>query len=47
MRATALDGAAQGFRVRVLDSLVAAVSPDNLPRVRQELEAADVLITSP
>ena len=42
VRATALDGAAQGFRVRVLDSLVAAVSADNLARVLQEFSDAGV-----
>ncbi len=48
VRATALDAAREGFGVTVLGSLVAAVSPDNLPAVRQELEAAGVeLSTSP
>lgn len=48
VRATALDAARAGFGVRVLGSLVAAVSPDNLPAVRQEFDAAGVeLITSP
>lgn len=48
VRATALDAARQGFDVRVLGSLVAAVSPDSLPAVRQEFEEAGVeLITSP
>ncbi|MGJ9421803.1 isochorismatase family protein [Aeromicrobium sp. CF3.5] len=42
VRATALDAAAAGFRVTVLGELVAAVSPDNVPAVRQELAAAGV-----
>ncbi|MGA8851015.1 MAG: isochorismatase family protein [Aeromicrobium sp.] len=45
VRATALDGAAHGFRVRVLGPLVAAVSKDNLPRVRQEFSDAGVQVT--
>ncbi len=48
VRATALDAAREGFGVRVLGSLVAAVSPEGLPAVHQELEAAGVeLSTSP
>lgn len=48
VRATAVDAARAGFTVRVLGDLVAAVSPDRMPAVRQELEAAGVeLITSP
>ncbi|MCD9197147.1 isochorismatase family protein [Aeromicrobium wangtongii] len=42
VRATALDAAREGFRVRVLEGLTAAVSADNLPRVRQEWADAGV-----
>ncbi|MCW2830665.1 MAG: nicotinamidase [Aeromicrobium sp.] len=42
VRATALDGAREGFTVRVLQSLTAAVSADNLPRVHREWAAAGV-----
>lgn len=42
VRATALDGVAAGFRVRVLEELTAAVSPTNLPALREELDAAGV-----
>ncbi|MRJ78225.1 isochorismatase family protein [Aeromicrobium sp. SMF47] len=42
VRATALDAAREGFAVRVLQGLTAAVSPDNLPRVREEWTAAGV-----
>ncbi|MFH7323509.1 isochorismatase family protein [Aeromicrobium sp. JJY06] len=42
VRATALDGAAEGFRVRVLEDLTAAVTPESLNRVRQEWSAAGV-----
>ncbi|AWB91597.1 isochorismatase family protein [Aeromicrobium chenweiae] len=42
VRATALDAAREGFTVRVLEGLTAAVSPDTLPRVRDEWVAAGV-----
>lgn len=42
VRATALDAAREGFAVRVLEGLTAAVSPDTLPRVRREWAAAGV-----
>ena len=47
VRATALDGAAEGFTVRVLQELTAAVSPENLNRVQQEWAAAGVSTTAP
>jgi nicotinamidase/pyrazinamidase len=43
VRATALDAAREGFTVRVLESLTAAVSPDNLDRVHAEWSAAGVV----
>lgn len=46
VRATALDGVAAGFRVRVLEDLTAAVSPTNLPALREELTAAGVEIVA-
>jgi nicotinamidase/pyrazinamidase len=45
VRATALDAAREGFTVRVLEGLTAAVSPDTLPTVRDELTAAGVTIS--
>lgn len=42
VRATALDAAAEGFAVRVLEGLTAAVSTDNLPAVHSEWLAAGV-----
>lgn len=42
VRATALDGAAEGFRVTVLQDLTAAVTPENLNQVQQEWAAAGV-----
>jgi len=48
VRATALDAAREGFGVRVLEGLTAAVSADNLTRVRQDFADAGVaLSTSP
>ena len=48
VRATALDAAAEGFGVRVLEGLTAAVSAENLPRVRQEWSDTGVAVsTSP
>lgn len=44
VRATALSGAAAGYRVRVREDLCAAVSEENLPRVRAELAAAGVVL---
>ena len=44
VRATALDGAREGFAVRVLESLTAAVSPDGLEPVRHEWEQAGVTL---
>jgi nicotinamidase/pyrazinamidase len=42
VRATALDGAREGFTVRVLEGLTAAVSPANLPALHAEWTAAGV-----
>lgn len=42
VRATALDGASEGFGVTVLQDLTAAVTPENLNRVQQEWAAAGV-----
>ncbi|WP_332662525.1 isochorismatase family protein [Aeromicrobium sp.] len=42
VRATALDAAREGFTVRVIEGLTAAVSPDNLPDVHREWAAAGV-----
>jgi nicotinamidase/pyrazinamidase len=42
VRATALDAAREGFAVRVLEGLTAAVSPDNLPDVRRDCATAGV-----
>lgn len=48
VRATALDAAREGFAVRVLEDLTAAVSNDNLAQVRQDFSDAGVaLSTSP
>lgn len=46
VRATALDAAAEGFGTTVITTLTAAVSPQNLPELYQELRAAGVEITS-
>ncbi|MBC7633637.1 isochorismatase family protein [Aeromicrobium sp.] len=43
VRATALDAAREGFSVRVIAGLTAAVSPDNIPAVTDELGAAGVV----
>lgn len=45
VRATALDAAQEGFSVRVIEGLTAAVSPDNLPDVHREWADAGVAIT--
>ncbi|MET0467383.1 MAG: nicotinamidase [Aeromicrobium sp.] len=42
VRATALDAAREGFTVRVLEGLTAAVTPENLPVVRAEWTDAGV-----
>jgi nicotinamidase/pyrazinamidase len=42
VRATALDAAREGFTVRVLEGLTAAVSADNLPDVHRDWAAAGV-----
>lgn len=42
VRATALDAAAAGFAVTVLEGLTAAVSADNLPSVHSDFTAAGV-----
>jgi nicotinamidase/pyrazinamidase len=42
VRATALDAAREGFTVRVLEGLTAAVTVDNLARVTEEWSAAGV-----
>lgn len=44
VRATALDAAREGFTVRVLGSLTAAVSPDSLERVHGEWAEAGVVV---
>jgi nicotinamidase/pyrazinamidase len=44
VRATALDGAREGFAVRVLEDLTAAVSPDRLDSVRHEWAQAGVTV---
>lgn len=44
VRATALDGAREGFDVTVLRSLSAAVSADNLPGTLREFEEAGVSV---
>jgi nicotinamidase/pyrazinamidase len=44
VRATALDGAREGFAVRVLEGLTAAVSPDRLDSVRDEWAKAGVTL---
>ncbi len=45
VRATALDAAREGFDVRVVKGLTAAVGPVNLDRVRQGLTAAGVTVS--
>ena len=45
VRATALDAAREGFDVRVVEGLTAAVNPENLDRVRQELTAAGATVS--
>ncbi len=44
VRATALDSAAQGFATTVLSPLTAAVSPENMPAINDELRAAGVTV---
>lgn len=46
VRATALDGAREGLKVRVLRDLVAAVTPSNVPTVVSELEAAGIEVSN-
>lgn len=45
VRATALDAAREGFAVRVLEDLTAAVTPENLPAVRSEWAEAGITTT--
>jgi len=45
VRATALDAAREGFTVRVLEGLTAAVSPANLPDVHREWAEAGVTLS--
>ena len=45
VRATALDAAREGFGVRVIEGLTAAVAPENLDRVRRELTDAGAEVT--
>ncbi|MEV7395731.1 nicotinamidase [Aeromicrobium sp. NPDC092404] len=45
VRATALDAAQEGFSVRVLEGLTAAVTPDNLPLVHREWAEAGVTLS--
>lgn len=42
VRATALDAAREGFTVRVLEDLTAAVTPENLPAIHTEWAEAGV-----
>ena len=44
VRATAIDGAREGFSVTVLTPLTAAVSDANLPRVEQEFAEAGITL---
>lgn len=44
VRATALDAAREGFAVTVLGGLTAAVSEDNLPKVKEEFQHAGVTL---
>lgn len=44
VRATALDGVREGFVMRVVQDLTAAVMPQNLPALREELTAAGVQV---
>lgn len=44
VRATALDAAAAGFTVTVLEDLTAAVATDNLPRLRTEFSGAGITL---
>lgn len=46
VRATALDAATEGFTVTVLGDFVAAVSEDNVPKVRAEFEQAGIRVHS-
>lgn len=46
VRATALDAVAQGFATTVLAPLTAAVSPERVPQINQELRDAGVLVLS-
>lgn len=45
VRATSLDAAREGLKVNVLSDLVAAVTPENVPAVTAELEAAGVTVS--
>ena len=45
VRATALDAAHEGFAVRVIEGLTAAVSPANLPDVHRDWAAAGVSLS--
>ena len=44
VRATALDAVKEGFRVRVLEDLVAGVAPDTTKAALEEMTAAGVAI---
>jgi nicotinamidase/pyrazinamidase len=44
VRATVLDAVTQGFTVRLLQDLTAAVRPDDVPRLREELAEAGVIL---
>lgn len=46
VRATALDAVAEGFEATVISPLTAAVSPQNLPAVHEELRTAGVTVLS-
>lgn len=45
VRATSLDAAQDGFSVRVMEELTAAVSDDNLPSIHDEFASAGVVLT--
>lgn len=46
VKATAIDAAREGFTTTVISPLTAAVSPENLPTVHDELRAAGVTVLS-
>ncbi|MFK0085136.1 isochorismatase family protein [Glutamicibacter sp. NPDC090743] len=46
VKATAFDAAEAGFTTTIISPLTAAVSPENLPAIREELRAAKVTVIS-